>query len=137
MDVHQKAPLYDITYLAEDGTTQHIKRNGCIMCGTDIQFGDNHLSILRQTHPKAWHTCMEHFGYAEQLAELYRIKKNTAILAAYSENGTRARMLERYGAQTARLLDNRPCVFDDFGEMVEIAGTWMNEEYDPEEVNAQ
>ena len=77
---------------------------------------------------------MERFGYADQLAELYRIKKNTAILAAYSENGTRARMLERYGAQTARLLDNRPCVFDDFGEMVEIEGTWMSAEYDPEEV---
>lgn len=130
------APLYDITYLSENGTTQHIKRNGCIMCGTDIQFGDNHLSILRQTHPKAWRTCMEHFGYADQLAELYRIKKNTAILAAYSENGTRARMLERYGPRTAQLLDNRPCVFDDFGEMVEIQGTWMNEEYDPEEVTA-
>ncbi len=130
------APLYDITYLAENGTAQHIKRNGCVMCGTDIQFGDNHLSILRQTHPKAWRTCMEHFGYADQLAELYRIKKNTAILAAYSENGTRARMLERYGPRTAQLLDNRPCVFDDFGEMVEIQGTWMNEEYDPEEVTA-
>lgn len=127
------SPLYDITYLSEDGTTQHIKRNGCIMCGTDIQFGDNHLSILRQTHPKAWRSCMEHFGYADQLAELFRIKKNTAILAAYSENGTRARMLERYGRETARLLDNRPCVFDDFGDMVEIEGTWMNEEYDPEE----
>lgn len=130
------SPLYDITYTAEDGTVQHIKRNGCIMCGTDIQFGDNHLAILRQTHPKAWRCCMERFGYAEQLAELYRIKKNTAILAAYSENGTRARMLERYGAQTARLLDNRPCVFDDFGEMVEIEGTWMSAEYDPEEVTA-
>lgn len=130
------SPLYDITYLAEDGTTQHIKRNGCIMCGTDIQFGDNHLAILRQTHPLAWRSCMEHFGYAEQLAELFRIKKNTAILAAFSENGTRARMLERYGAQTARLLDNQPCVFDDFGEMVEIQGTWMSEEYDPEEVIA-
>lgn len=127
------SPLYDITYLSEDGTTQHIKRNGCIMCGTDIQFGDNHLSILRQTHPKAWKSCMEHFGYADQLAELFRIKKNTAILAAYSENGTRARMLERYGYRTAQLLDNRPCVFDDFGDMVEIEGTWMNEEYDPEE----
>ena len=130
------SPLYDITYTAEDGTVQHIKRNGCIMCGTDIQFGDNHLAILRQTHPKAWRCCMERFGYADQLAELYRIKKNTAILAAYSENGTRARMLERYGAQTARLLDNRPCVFDDFGEMVEIEGTWMSAEYDPEEVTA-
>lgn len=127
------SPLYDITYIAEDGTTQHIKRNGCIMCGTDIQFGDNHLSILRQTHPKAWRTCMEHFGYADQLAELFRIKKNTAILAAYSENGTRARMIERYGYRTAQLLDNRPCVFDDFGDMVEIEGTWMKEEYDPEE----
>ena len=127
------SPLYDITYLSEDGTTQHIKRNGCIMCGTDIQFGDNHLAILRQTHPKAWRTCMEHFGYAEQLAELFRIKKNTAILAAYSENGTRARMIERYGYKTAQLLDNRPCVFDDYSELVQLEGTWLQEEYDPEE----
>lgn len=126
------SPLYDITYIAENGSTQHIKRNGCIMCGTDIQFGDNHLAVLRQTHPKAWRTCMEHFGYAKQLSELFRIKKNTAILAAYSENGTRARMIERYGYRTAQLLDNRPCVFDDYSELVQIEGTWLNEEYDSE-----
>lgn len=80
---------------------------------------------------------------------IYSIRKKEAIILAKLsnqekgeiyrsyKNGTRARMLERYGAQTARLLDNRPCVFDDFGEMVEIAGTWMNEEYDPEEMNAE
>lgn len=127
------SPLYDITYTSENGTTQHIKRNGCIMCGTDIQYGDNHLAILRQTHPKAWKTAMEHFGYARQLAELFRIKKNTAILAAYSEQGTRARMIERYGYYAAELMRQQPCAFDDFGEMVQIQGTWLSEEYDAEQ----
>ena len=45
------SPLYDITYTAQDGSIQHIKRNGCIMCGTDLQFKDNHLFFRKRDFP--------------------------------------------------------------------------------------
>lgn len=126
------SPLYDITYTAQDGTTQHIKRNGCIMCGTDLQFKDNHLSILKQTHPKAWHSCMEAYGYREELHKLFQIKKNKNILNACTETGTSARMIERFG-NDEKLLEYRPCAFDDISEVMELEGSGLTEEYDSEE----
>lgn len=125
------SPLYDITYTAADGTTQHIKRNGCIMCGTDIAFPDNHLAVLRQTHPTAWRSCMEHFGYAEQLYKLFRIKKNTAILDAFTDEGTKARLIDRFGDRKS-LLEDRPCAYDEYGELVDLTGTGLDAEYDAE-----
>lgn len=125
------SPLYDITYTAEDGAEQHIKRNGCIMCGTDIQFKDNHLAILRQTHPQAWRSCMEYFGYSDQLYKLFRIRKNKNILNAFTDDGTRARMIDRFGSMK-RLLNDHPCAYDDFGELVELSGTGLDNEYDAE-----
>lgn len=125
------SPLYDIEYTANDGTKQKIKRNGCIMCGTDIQFKNNHLAVLRQTHPKAWESCMNHFGYSEQLAKLFRIKKSENILNSFTEEGTKARMIERFGGMD-RLIMDKPCVYDDYGELVSIAGTGFDKEYDAE-----
>ncbi len=125
------SPLYDITYTASDGSKQHIKRNGCIMCGTDIQFSDNHLSILRQTHPKAWSACMNNFGYSEELYKLFRAKKSGNILDSFTDEGTKARLIERFG-DTKRLLEIRPCAYDDFGELVELNGTGFDTEYDAE-----
>ena len=125
------SPLYDITYTAADGTTQHIKRNGCIMCGTDIQYKENHLSILRQTHPRAWAVCMERFGYRDELYKLFRLKKNMNIFDSFTDNGTRARMIERFG-DTKALLENRPCAFDEYGELVDLTGTGLDNEYDAE-----
>lgn len=125
------SPLYDIEYIAADGTTQHIKRNGCIMCGTDIQYKDNHLSILRQTHPRAWEVCMERFGYREELYKLFRLKKNMNIFDSFTDDGAKARMIERFG-DTKTLLENRPCVFDEYGELVDLTGTGLDSEYDAE-----
>lgn len=125
------SPLYDIKYTAEDGTEQCIKRNGCIMCGTDIQFKDNHLAILRQTHPKAWKSCMEAFGYAEQLYKLFRIRSDKNILNAFTDDGTKARLIERFGGMD-RLLASKPCAYDDFGELVDLSGTGLESEYDAE-----
>ena len=125
------SPLYDITYTDDSGELHHIKRNGCIMCGTDIQYKDNHLSILRQTHPKAWETCMEHFGYREQLYTLFKLKKNMNIYDSFTDEGTNARLIERFG-DARRLLDMRPCAFDDYGDLVELDGTGMDNEYDAE-----
>ena len=125
------SPLYDITYTDHNGELHHIKRNGCIMCGTDIQYKDNHLSILRQTHPKAWEVCMERFGYREQLYTLFKLKKNMNIYDSFTDEGTNARLIERFG-DARRLLDMRPCAFDDYGELVELDGTGMDNEYDAE-----
>lgn len=125
------SPLYDILYTSSDGTIKHIERNGCIMCGTDIQFKDNHLSILRQTHPKAWEVCMEHFGYRQQLYELFRDKKSLNILDSFTENGTRARLINRFGDRKT-LFDQMPCAFDEFSELVNLEGTGLNSEYDAE-----
>lgn len=125
------SPLYDIEYTAADGTKQRIKRNGCIMCGTDIQFKDNHLSILRQTHPKAWESCMERFGYRDQLYKLFRLKKNANIFKSFTDEGTSSRMISKFGG-TKELLESRPCAFDEFGELVDLTGTGLENEYDAE-----
>lgn len=125
------SPLYDIEYTAEDGTRQRIKRNGCIMCGTDIQYKDNHLSVLRQTHPKAWTSCMEHFGYRDELYKLFRLKKNLNIFDSFTDKGTSARMIQKFGS-TKALLDSRPCAFDEYGELVDLTGTGLEREYDAE-----
>ena len=125
------SPLYDIEYTASDGTRQHIKRNGCIMCGTDIQYKDNHLSVLRQTHPKAWQSCMENFGYRNELYKLFRLKRNISIFDSFTEEGTSARMIAKFGG-TKALFDSRPCAYDDFGELVDLTGTGLDAEYDAE-----
>lgn len=125
------SPLYDITYTDCDGNQSKIKRNGCIMCGTDIQYKNNHLSVLRQTHPKAWETCMENFGYREQLYTLFKIKRNENIFDSFTDDGTAARLIDRFG-DSKRILDLRPCAFDDYGELVELEGTGIESEYDAE-----
>lgn len=125
------SPLYDIEYVDEKGEKQKIKRNGCIMCGTDIQFKNNHLSVLRQTHPRAWESCMERFGYRDELYKLFRLKKNTNILDSMTDDGTRARLIDKFGS-TKALIDSKPCAFDDYGELVELTGTGLDSEYDAE-----
>lgn len=123
--------LYDITYTDKDGEEKHIKRNGCMFCGTDIQFKDNHLSVLRQTHPKAYRACMEQYGYKHELNKLFDLKKNPNILAATTDLGRTARMIAVAGEQQT-LLDIRPCAYDDFAEMVDLKGTGLDNEYDPD-----
>lgn len=125
------SPLYDITYEDENGDTKRIARNGCMFCGTDIQFKDNHLSVLRKTHPRAYHTAMEHFGYREQLNALFRRYKNPNILSAATDVGKSARIIEQVG-EHAEIANVRPCAYDDIGEMVDLAGTGLDTEYDAE-----
>lgn len=129
----ERPPLYDITYETADGETRHIERNGCMFCGTDIQFKNNHLSVLRQTHPKAYEVCMERFGYRKELNALFEIRKDKNILSATTETGRSARMIDAVG-DSPLLSRARPCAYDDFGEMVDLNGTGLGDEYDPEEV---
>lgn len=126
------SPLYDITYTNKNGEEEHIKRNGCMFCGTDIQFADNHLSVLRQTHPQAYKVCMEVYGYQHELYKLFKLKKNANILSATSNIGRTARILDAVG-DNKKVFAIRPCAYDDISEMVDLSGTGLDAEYDPEE----
>ena len=94
------APLYDRTFIARDETTQHIKRNGCMFCSTDLRYADNHLYALRQTHPKAWDTVMRR-GLGDQIRRLQRALRSAPQLTLFDQ------------FTTEELIDVQPCVFDD------------------------
>lgn len=125
------SPLYDITYENKDGHTRHIERNGCMFCGTDLMFRDNHLSVLRQTHLKAYDICMEKFGYRQALNSLFRRYKKDTIYEAMNNEGATARMLFAVGDLPA-IRRVRPCAYDDIGNMMELDGTGIDSEYDAE-----
>lgn len=114
------SPLYDIEYTNCKGETCHIKRNGCVGCCTDIAFKDNHMSVLRQTHPERWEHQMKH-GLGEQLMNLQK----------YKGNGKVNYLNIAPDAETA--MDVRPCAFDDIGERI-IPDDITLSEYDSEEV---
>lgn len=128
------SPLYDITYENGKGEVKHIERNGCMFCGTDIIFKDNHLAVLRQTHPRAYETCMSAFGYRQLLMKLFEKKKNANIMSAYTDTGRTARILTLFEQvpDLDKISRVRPCAFDDIGEMVDISRTGLDGEYDPE-----
>ena len=74
---------------------------------------------------------MNHFGYSEQLSKLFRLKKSENILDSFTDAGTKARMIERFGGMD-RLLQDKPCVYDEYGELIDISGTGFDSEYDAE-----
>jgi len=94
------ASLYDLTYIGLDGCTHCIQRNGCIGCATDIAYRDNHLRILRQTHPKAWRAVMRG-GMAEQIRNLQRALRYAPQLTLFDV------------FSVDELIDAQPCVLDD------------------------
>lgn len=92
------SPLYDITYRTENGT-EKIKRNGCLGCGTDFGYKNNHLKILRQTHRKAWNVIMK-AGMGQEIRNLQRSMK--------------AGQMNIFDTvDTDELIEIQPCVFDD------------------------
>ena len=112
------SPLYDLTYTNRKGETCHIKRNGCVGCCTDIAFPDNHMSVLRQTHPKRWEHQMR-TGLGEELMKLYRYKGNGRVnYLSIARNIHDA-------------LDMRPCAFDDIGDRI-VSDSLTESEYDSE-----
>lgn len=94
--------LYDMKYKNQKGEVCKIKRNGCIWCATDIAFKDNHLSILRQTHPELWETGMK-LGLGDELMNLQK----------YQSNGVPNMLNVSDSAEEAMRI--RPCAFDDIG----------------------
>lgn len=101
------ASLYDISYIAMDGSKQHIRRNGCLGCATDFSYQNNHLYILRQTHRQAWNVIMKS-GMAHQIRNLQRAMRQGQYMLFDS-------------IETNELIEIQPCAFDDldgFGGMI-------------------
>jgi 3'-phosphoadenosine 5'-phosphosulfate sulfotransferase (PAPS reductase)/FAD synthetase len=95
------AALYDMGYHDErTGEWISHKRNGCMFCGMDIRFPNNHLAIMRRTHPKAWHTVMVRKGLGKVLMQL-RMVLDDQQLDMFEEQFGVEEYLERF-----------PCVFD-------------------------
>lgn len=65
------AELYDMGFKNEEGQWISHKRNGCMFCGMDLKFPNNHFAIMRRTHPKAWRTVMIKMGLGQVLKELH------------------------------------------------------------------
>ncbi len=112
------SPLYDMTYVNRKYEGCYIKRNGCVGCCTDIAFPDNHMSVLRQTHPKLWRNYMKS-GLGEQLMNLEE----------YKNNGQLSFLSIAFDVEDA--VDRRPCAFDRIGERI-IEDEITKSEYDSE-----
>ena len=114
---HCYSKLYDIEYTDCKGETCKIKRNGCIGCATDILYRDNHLAALRKTHPNL-HAALMKYGMADELKKLYATRSNgiPSIIDVFDD--------------TERLLNVRPCAFDDIGSKLDHEG--IDEEYEEE-----
>lgn len=97
------ASLYDMGYTNAKGERICHKRNGCMFCGMDIAYPDNHLSIMRRTHPKAWRVLMVHRGLGNVLMQL-----------RFAFDDHQLDMFEQaYGVE--EYLKRFPCVFDKIG----------------------
>lgn len=117
----QYASLYDMTFMARDGSTQRVKRNGCMGCATDLQFEDNHLFVLRQTHPRAWRALMRG-GMGVEIQNLQRVLRGDGQLT----------LMDLFSVD--ELVEMQPCVFDDLdgrGGLVRPAGGLV---YDSEDI---
>ena len=115
------SPLYDMEWTDESGERRRIPRNGCIACGTDLLYPNNHLAALRHTHPTAWKVFMKR-GLAAEIQKLQRVKR-----------GGQMSVLDFIG-DTDYLIDHRPCAFDRIDKLVleDFAAEAENLEYDPD-----
>ena len=95
------ASLYDMGYEHEvTGEWIHHKRNGCMFCGMDLRFPNNHLAIMRRTHPKVWDVLMRKRGLGQVLLKL-RLALDEGQLDMFEQSFG----LDAY-------LDRFPCAFD-------------------------
>lgn len=76
------------------------RRNGCWPCGMGIGFPDNHLALLRRTHPKLWRFLMIDKGLAREL-----LKVKLAL-----DDGQMNLFAATWDIEA--LLRQRPCFFD-------------------------
>ena len=69
------SPLYDVAWVDAEGTEHKIPRNGCMPCGTDLLYPNNHLATLRRTHNRAWKVFMGN-GLGEEIRKLQCTKRS-------------------------------------------------------------
>ncbi len=114
------ASLYDMGYTDRDGTFHKIKRNGCLGCATDLLFSNNHMSMLRRTHPRAWEVFMRR-GMAAEIQKLQQARR-----------GGQLSLFDVFEAE--ELLERRPCIFDSIDHLVLEDDTADSDEltFDPE-----
>jgi 3'-phosphoadenosine 5'-phosphosulfate sulfotransferase (PAPS reductase)/FAD synthetase len=97
--------LYDMGWTDSNGKFHKIKRDGCMGCGTDLLYQNNHMAMLRRTHNKQWQAIMK-LGMAAEMQKLQIAKRNGQIT-----------LLDVY-ADVDELLDIRPCIFDRIDRLV-------------------
>lgn len=114
------ASLYDMGWTDKSGVYRKIKRNGCMACGTDLLYPNNHMAMLRRTHPKQWETFMRR-GMAAEIQKIQIAMRNGQMS-----------LFDVYTAED--LLEIRPCIFDRINQLVYEDETWDEEvqEFDPE-----
>jgi len=114
------ASLYDMGWKDKSGKFHKIKRNGCMGCATDLLFPNNHMAMLRRTHPKAWSVYMRR-GMAAEIQKVRIAKQNgqPSIFDVY---------------EAKELLQLRPCIFDRVDHLVLEDDTYCEDEnmFDPE-----
>lgn len=112
--------LYNMGFTDKDGTYHKIKRNGCMGCGTDLLYPNNHMAMLRRTHPKQWMAFMKN-GMATEIQKIQIARRNgqLSILDLYEAN---------------ELLEIRPCAFDRIDKLILGDDTWEEESmaFDPD-----
>lgn len=112
--------LYDMGWTDRNGVFHKIKRNGCMGCGTDLLYANNHMAMLRRTHPKHWELYMRR-GMATEIQNL-QIAMRNGQMSLFDVMGTED------------LLETRPCIFDRVNHLIYDDDDWTAEEqkYDPE-----
>lgn len=112
--------LYDMGFTDSNGKYHKIKRNGCMACGTDLLYPNNHMAMLRRTHNKQWQAIMR-LGMAEELKKLQIAKRNGQVSVLDVFN-------------VSDVLEMRPCAFDRIDKLIIDDDTLKGEEqeFDPE-----
>jgi 3'-phosphoadenosine 5'-phosphosulfate sulfotransferase (PAPS reductase)/FAD synthetase len=115
------SPLYDMGWTDQSGIHHKIPRNGCMGCGTDLLYPNNHMAMLRRTH-YAWWKLFISQGMGDEIRKLQQARKNgqCSILDIFS---------------TDRLIEERPCAFDRIDKII-LSDDTQDENmlfYDPEE----
>lgn len=116
--------LYDMGYRDKSGAFHKIKRNGCMGCGTDLLYSNNHMAMLRRTHPKAWFTFMNG-GMAAELQKLQRLLR-----------GNQLSIYDNFDPED--IMEMKPCYFDSLKRITLCDDTHSNDdlmEYDPEAIS--
>lgn len=112
--------LYDMGWTDKDGVYHKIKRNGCMGCGTDLLYANNHMAMLRRTHPKQWMMYMSR-GMAAEIRNIQIAKRSGQI-----------NLFDMWDA--GDLLEIKPCIFDRVDHLVWDDDTWTEDvkNFDPE-----